>query len=53
MHSLLEKAADRMPRPLQLLKNALINDRSFFVLVNVAVNLLFLIRSYVTMRTLE
>jgi O-antigen/teichoic acid export membrane protein len=30
----------------------MINDRSFFVLVNVAVNLLFLIRSYVTMRTL-
>ena len=53
MHSFLKKAGEGVSRPLQLLRNALINDRSFFVLVNVAVNLLFLIRSYVTMRTLE
>ncbi len=31
---------------------SLINDRTVFVVVNVAVNLLFLLRSYVTMRTL-
>ena len=30
----------------------LFNDRTLFVVVNVAVNLLFLLRSYVTMRTL-
>lgn len=42
-----------MSRPLKLPRVSLVNDRSFFVVVNVAVNLLFLIRSYVTMRSLE
>jgi len=34
------------------LRDSLVNDRSVFVAVNVAVNILFLLRSYVTMRSL-
>jgi O-antigen/teichoic acid export membrane protein len=41
-----------MRRTLQSLSSAVINDRVIFVIVNVAVNLLFLVRSYVTMRVL-
>jgi len=35
------------------LKSILANDKAFFVFVNVAVNLLFLLRSYVSMRVLD
>jgi O-antigen/teichoic acid export membrane protein len=38
---------------LQTLRAMMLNDRAFFVVVNVGVNLLFLLRSYVTMRVLD
>lgn len=43
---------DSVSRTLKLLRQWLLNDRVLFVVVNVAVNALLLVRSYVTMRTL-
>jgi O-antigen/teichoic acid export membrane protein len=45
-------AFDSMRRSFRLARNVLLNDRTLFVVVNVGVNILFLVRSYVTMRSL-
>lgn len=45
-------AFDSRRRSFRLPRNVLLNDRTLFVVVNVGVNMLFLVRSYVTMRSL-
>ncbi len=41
-----------MTMTIRMIRGALLNDRTLFVLVNVIVNMIFLVRSYITMRVL-